>query len=165
MCGSPRGAHNLTEVCAFVRLCVLMCLHIFFFCVCRRFYICTWHSAFPHPDRRFGSDHLTAKMRGATHRSVAQSLGPDYVEKEQGAVSSDHFLLQSPHSLLRTVLALAHSSFLLSCTPLPLPLPSSPCPQQHTANCYAASFKQVPSPLFPQAPSGGTRRLRGTDGS
>eukprot|EP00802_Teleaulax_amphioxeia_P006147 Tamp_06151.p1 GENE.Tamp_06151~~Tamp_06151.p1 ORF type:complete len:598 (-),score=99.28 Tamp_06151:990-2567(-) len=39
--------------------------------------------AFPHPDRRFPSDHLTAKMRAASHSMLAQSLGPQYDAKEQ----------------------------------------------------------------------------------
>jgi hypothetical protein len=124
--------------------------------------ICTWHLAFPYPDRRFGSDHLTAKMRGATHRTVAQSLGPDYVVKEQGAVSSDHLYTSFFPLLLRNVLALARSLTPRFSSRAPPSL--SPCPQQHTTNCYVASFIQVPSPLFPQVPSGGTRPLHGTDG-
>lgn len=38
--------------------------------------------AFPHPDRRFGYDHLTAKMKPVPQSTLMQSMGPSYQTKQ-----------------------------------------------------------------------------------
>ena len=37
---------------------------------------------FPHPDRRFGYDHLTSKMRPVPQSTLTQSMGPGYQSRQ-----------------------------------------------------------------------------------